>query len=514
LTKPRAEWEAVPKYATRTEMLAARRREKTPHASYDFDGDGVVGQKDYFIGRHFDEGNKGFLKPEERDAAVKALNDGWIDQFVFGLDQAGAMRKLPISQKRGIILTIDNGDEIAKTYPTRPKSGNARAGLTKTELDIERKADLMNAEQHLCVEYDKTHLYWAYQKPVEPDEYYTVDPPIGHISERAQADAVAARVANGLHPVTCFINPDRESQALGLGYVKSPPAGTRREMQAQRKAMRVADLEYARRHGERTHIPKEVFLTQRETAAYEYRRQEPGNMTQRRMFKERLEKKLAAEAAFQPKPLYFPRFEDQEQPWWTLRSDYVPSPPEPVALYGRTAAPDPVPPPQAQPVKAESQPPAVAPKPAATVEKPHLATRSFTSDLLRRGAGRNQPRLFDSMRPGLTYNSDLTPLDYNSSLEGVRKQSMRNQLVLRMANEETPQLSRIQEASVNQSVDRSSFVALERSTSKASGRASERGDRSIEFKEPRQAEFLTQSLTPRATVRTGGFQLIEQPVEE
>ena len=33
------------------------------------------------------------------------------------------------------------------------------------------------------------HLYWAYQKPVEPDEYYTVDPPIGHISERAQADA-------------------------------------------------------------------------------------------------------------------------------------------------------------------------------------------------------------------------------------------------------------------------------------------------------------------------------------
>merc|ERR1719359_2636114 len=219
-------------------------------------------------------------------------------------------------------------------------------------------------------------------------------------------------------------------------------------------------------------------------------------MTRKRMIQERLERKLAAEEVFQPKPLYFPRFEDQEKPWWTLRKDYVPSPPE------EAPASDAVPT-QAQSAETESQSPAVAPRPAANVEKQHLATRSWTSDLLRRGAGRNQPRLFDSMRPGLTYNSDLTPLDYNSSLEGVRKQSMRNQLVLRLANEETPQLSRIQEASVNQSVDRSSFVALERSTSKASGRASERGDRSIEFKEPRQAEFLTQSLIPRATVRTG-----------
>jgi hypothetical protein len=279
-------------------------------------------------------------------------------------------------------------------------------------------------------------------------------------------------------------------------------------MKAQRTAQRVADLEYARRQGERTHVPNEVFLAKRETAAYEYRRQEPGNMTRRRMIQERLEKKLAAEEVFQPKPLYFPRFEDQEQPWWTLRSDYIPSPPD------EAPAVDAVPV-QAQSEKAESQPP-VATIPAATVEPQRLATRSWTSDLLRRGAGRNQPRLFDNIKPGLTYNSDLTPIDYNSSMEWVRNMSMRNQMQLRVVHETSPMTSRIQEASVNQSVDRSSLggvPTLERSPSKASGRASDRGDRSIEFKEPRQAELLTQTLTPRGSVRTGGFQLLDQPVE-
>ena len=47
-------------------MLAERKREVVPHISYDLDGDGFVGGRDYVIGRRFDEGLKNHLTPEER----------------------------------------------------------------------------------------------------------------------------------------------------------------------------------------------------------------------------------------------------------------------------------------------------------------------------------------------------------------------------------------------------------------------------------------------------------------
>ena len=53
---------------------------RPPLRRYDFDGDGIVGPKDYFIGRHFDAGTKGYLTTEERSAASAALRQGWIDQ--------------------------------------------------------------------------------------------------------------------------------------------------------------------------------------------------------------------------------------------------------------------------------------------------------------------------------------------------------------------------------------------------------------------------------------------------
>jgi hypothetical protein len=37
-----------------------------PHPSYDLDGDGYVGNKDFVIAKHFDDGNKGYLKEEEK----------------------------------------------------------------------------------------------------------------------------------------------------------------------------------------------------------------------------------------------------------------------------------------------------------------------------------------------------------------------------------------------------------------------------------------------------------------
>lgn len=56
-------------------MLAERKREVVPHISYDLDGDGFVGGRDYVIGRRFDEGLKNHLTPEERKRAIEAVKN-------------------------------------------------------------------------------------------------------------------------------------------------------------------------------------------------------------------------------------------------------------------------------------------------------------------------------------------------------------------------------------------------------------------------------------------------------
>jgi hypothetical protein len=58
---------------TKTKLLAERRAEKIPHISYDLDGDGYVGGKDYVIARRFDIGQKNYLTKEERGEAFAAL---------------------------------------------------------------------------------------------------------------------------------------------------------------------------------------------------------------------------------------------------------------------------------------------------------------------------------------------------------------------------------------------------------------------------------------------------------
>jgi hypothetical protein len=47
-------------------MLDYRRKEAIPDLSYDLDGDGFVGGKDYVVARKFDKGLKNYLTPSER----------------------------------------------------------------------------------------------------------------------------------------------------------------------------------------------------------------------------------------------------------------------------------------------------------------------------------------------------------------------------------------------------------------------------------------------------------------
>ena len=60
-----------------------------PHISYDLDGDGQVGGRDYVIAKHFDKDGDGRLNTAEKQSAMKALEEGFENKFMWGLEQSG-----------------------------------------------------------------------------------------------------------------------------------------------------------------------------------------------------------------------------------------------------------------------------------------------------------------------------------------------------------------------------------------------------------------------------------------
>jgi hypothetical protein len=58
---------------TRTKVNENRRLEKVPHISYDLDGDGFVGGRDYVIAKQFDKDGDGILNAQEKANAIEAV---------------------------------------------------------------------------------------------------------------------------------------------------------------------------------------------------------------------------------------------------------------------------------------------------------------------------------------------------------------------------------------------------------------------------------------------------------
>lgn len=55
--------------------MEQRKADKIPHISYDLDGDGYVGGRDYVLAKHFDKDRDGKLNEEENKAAMKAIKE-------------------------------------------------------------------------------------------------------------------------------------------------------------------------------------------------------------------------------------------------------------------------------------------------------------------------------------------------------------------------------------------------------------------------------------------------------
>jgi hypothetical protein len=67
-------------------MLRERRKARIPDISYDIDGDGIVNDRDYALAKMFDKDGDGKLSQAEFQAAIKALEDGFEEKFMWGIE--------------------------------------------------------------------------------------------------------------------------------------------------------------------------------------------------------------------------------------------------------------------------------------------------------------------------------------------------------------------------------------------------------------------------------------------
>lgn len=453
--------EPPPEIRSRVELQQARKRGRVPDGSYDFDGDGVVGQLDFFVGRAFDSDNDGRLTRSERGRAEKALENGFLDKYVRGMEATGVYRDSIVRQRRSVICGADNPAEASmSTYPPHHNSNKVPDHGTRTSLKLSRSAELKGFGSALGEKYAAKH---APVPEVQPPTAAT-EPrrcPVSHICERAEGDHQLARVRAGLLPMSQPGNPERELKTLGLDYVAEPFFATRGQLLETRKELMKRECEDLRAKGDEQCVPMSVRRTQKEANEYEFRRLAGGvePMTLTRLKDDRKKNKIEYDMAnFNFADVYpraYPKFSDRpDVPFWVSDASAAAasSPPrmmargvsEPVLKVTDVPFGDDIRDTyDAQTGIAHSDSYAGLAVPGAEARLGSRTVKRWTTDMLERGQGRNKPRIFDNIQPALPGPKDLDHLDLTSSMEPVRAAALRRRAQDRIQAADQPRKSRL-----------------------------------------------------------------------
>merc|ERR1719299_217934 len=168
-----------------------------------------------------------------------------------------------------------------------------------------------------------------------------------------------------------------------------------------------------------------------------------------------------------------PRYSDQAHPWWTLAQQNkhrsAPSllkdskPEEPAYKVTQTRPDMKVEP---KPERAPVAELVVAASPELEPQQPGVKTvKRWTTDLIEHNQLRNQPRMFDSLRPANTYAKDFAPPENFSSFEWTRNQALRQQAEARKRNAEAVPKSKLYPMQFTQDANAQSTVSYDQMSS-------------------------------------------------
>ena len=107
---------------TRTKLLERRKKERIPDISYDLDGDGFVGGRDYVLSKRYDVDGDGKLNEIERKNALEGIENGVEKEYIWNLENQGGKRAFRILQKRVKIIDAEDFIPLQDTYPKHPIS--------------------------------------------------------------------------------------------------------------------------------------------------------------------------------------------------------------------------------------------------------------------------------------------------------------------------------------------------------------------------------------------------------
>lgn len=130
---------------TKTKVDDERRLEKRPHISYDLDGDGYVGGRDYVIAKQFDKDGDGKLNEKEKESAMAAIKNGYENKFIWNVEVSGGARPYRLLQKRGVFVDAEDFLPVRDTYPLHPDSLKSPKNKTVGELQQQRKKEYQDA---------------------------------------------------------------------------------------------------------------------------------------------------------------------------------------------------------------------------------------------------------------------------------------------------------------------------------------------------------------------------------
>jgi hypothetical protein len=453
----------APAIKSRAELQQARQRGRIPEPSYDFDGDGVIGQLDYFVGRCFDKDCDGRLTPGERKQAEQALDSGFLNKFVRGLDSTGdKMRPFALQQKRGCILSADNAADISNfTYPKHHNAQHVPKHDTKTALELSRLGERKGAGAAIGERYIAANC--TVPEPVPPNhETHPRSCDVSHIRERAEADHQLSRVRGGLMAMNSYVNPERECRSIGLDYDPAPPMATRSQLLETRKEGMRRECEEQRTRCDNIQVPLSVRRTEKEVHELEFRRGGDHCKTLTKMKDQRRREKIEYDMEnFRNKPKTYPKFSERPDiPFWVSDGEHG-AHPAPVHAIPRMMS-EPVfkisEMPFGDDMKESHQTlPDAAYNTAAGLpakkdmtktgkeqSKAAIGSRTkkrFCAEMIERGQARNMPRLFDAIQPLHTGPRDMESLDVTSSLAPIRENAMKKNAEQRKRNAEKPRVS-------------------------------------------------------------------------
>ena len=151
---------------TRTKLLERRKKEKIPDISYDLDGDGYVGGRDYVLSKRYDVDGDGKLNEIEKKNALEGIKNGVEREYVWNLENQGGKRAFRILQKRGKIIDAEDFIPLQETYPKHPLSFKEPKNGIKTLSELKEYRTKKTKEEinEKMKNYEKEHPYKIVQE--------------------------------------------------------------------------------------------------------------------------------------------------------------------------------------------------------------------------------------------------------------------------------------------------------------------------------------------------------------